>query len=150
MAFPDAGAVYQYRVEASGDGEQWHLIADRSAAATPGRGGVDLFTRPGTRYVRVTITGASPGATVGLSELQVFNYLRDDVVLGADLSWMDNNRDREYWVHPQGEDRGAGPFLLDVMRDRGLEYTRLRVFNEPRSEWSGSRTRSPTRDRSAR
>ncbi|WP_026925596.1 glycosyl hydrolase 53 family protein [Glycomyces arizonensis] len=137
VTFPDPGAVYQYVVEASGDGEQWHLIADRSATATPGRGGVDMFTQPGTRYVRVTVTGASPGATVGVSELMVFNYLRDDLVLGADLSWMDNNRDREYWVHPQEEDRGAGPFLLDVMADRGMEYTRLRVFNEPRNESTG-------------
>ncbi|WP_199040746.1 glycosyl hydrolase 53 family protein [Glycomyces salinus] len=143
VAFPDPGAVYQYVVETSGDGEQWRTAADRSATATPGRGGVDLFTQPGTRYVRVTVTAASPGATVGVSELKVFNYLRDDVVLGADLSWMDNNRDREYWVHPQEEDQGAGPFLLDVMADRGLEYTRLRVFNEPRSEWTGQPSEVP-------
>jgi arabinogalactan endo-1,4-beta-galactosidase len=138
VTFPDPGAVYQYTVEASSDGEQWEVIADRSATATPGLGGVDLFTRPGTRYVRVTVTGASPGAAVGVSELMVFNYLRDDLVLGADLSWMDDQRNREYWVHPQEEDRGAGPFLLDVMQDRGLEYTRLRVFNEPRNESTGS------------
>ncbi|THV36383.1 glycosyl hydrolase 53 family protein [Glycomyces buryatensis] len=138
VTFPDPGAVYQYVVEASPDGEQWEVVADRSATATPGSGGVDLFTQPGTRYVRVTVTGASPGATVGVSELMVFNYLRDDVVLGADLSWMDDQRNREYWVHPQAEDRGAGPFLLDVMQDRGLEYTRLRVFNEPRNESSGN------------
>ncbi|MCH7230539.1 glycosyl hydrolase 53 family protein [Glycomyces sp. L485] len=137
VTFPDPGAVYQYVVEASPDGEQWQVIADRSATDTPGLGGVDLFTQPGTRYVRVTVTSASPGAAVGVSELKVFNYLRDDLVLGADLSWMDNNQDRDYWVHPQEEDRGAGPFLLDVMQDRGLEYTRLRVFNEPRSEFSG-------------
>ncbi|SDD77719.1 glycosyl hydrolase 53 family protein [Glycomyces harbinensis] len=139
VTFPDVGAVYQYVVEASPDGEEWEVIADRSDAAVPGAGGVDLFTRPGTRYVRVTVTGASPGAEIGVSELMVFNYLRDDLVLGADLSWMDDNRNREYWVHPQvDEDRGAGPFLLDVMEDRGLEYTRLRVFNEPRNESTGS------------
>jgi arabinogalactan endo-1,4-beta-galactosidase len=138
VTFPDPGAVYQYTVEASADGETWEVIADRSDTATPGLGGVDLFTRSGTRYVRVTVTGSSPGATVGVSELMVFNYLRDDVVLGADLSWMDDPSGRQYWVHPQAEDRGAGPLLLDVMQDRGLEYTRLRVFNEPRSESSGN------------
>jgi arabinogalactan endo-1,4-beta-galactosidase len=138
VTFPDPGAVYQYAVEASPDGEQWAVIADRTANAVPAVGGVDLFTRPGTRYVRVTITAASPGATVGVSELMVFNYLRDDVVLGADLSWVDNFQDREYWVHPQAEDRGAGPFLLDVVQDRGMEYIRLRVFNEPRNESSGA------------
>ncbi|MEU5154081.1 glycosyl hydrolase 53 family protein [Glycomyces sp. NPDC021274] len=138
VAFPDPGAVYQYVVEASPDGESWDRIADRSATATPGSGGVDLFTQPGTRFVRVAVTGASPGAAVGISELMVFNYLRDDVVLGADLSWMDDPSGRQYWVHPQAEDRGAGPHLLDVMQDRGLEYTRLRVFNEPRNESTGN------------
>jgi arabinogalactan endo-1,4-beta-galactosidase len=138
VTFPDPGAVYQYLVEASPDGEQWEVIADHSANAVPGIGGVDLFTRPGTRYVRVTVTGASPGAAIGVSELMVFNYLRDDVVLGADLSWIDDLRNREYWVHPEAEDRGAGPFLLDVMQDRGMEYTRLRVFNEPRNESTGN------------
>ncbi|WP_194202005.1 glycosyl hydrolase 53 family protein [Glycomyces albidus] len=138
VTFPDAGAVYRYVVEASPDGEQWTVVADRSEAAEPGAGGVDLFTAPGTRYVRVTVTAASPGARIGVSELAVFNYLRDDVVLGADLSWMDDQRDREYWVHPQAEDRGAGPHLLDVMQDRGMEYTRLRVFNEPRNESTGN------------
>ncbi|MDA1361364.1 glycosyl hydrolase 53 family protein [Glycomyces luteolus] len=138
VAFPDPGAVYQYTVEASADGEEWDRIADRSADSTPGAGGVDLFTLPGTRFVRVAVTGASPGATVGVSELRVFNYLRDDVVLGADLSWMDDPSGREYWGDPQAQDRGAGPLLLDVMQDRGLEYTRLRVFNEPRNESTGN------------
>ncbi|MFC3495768.1 glycosyl hydrolase 53 family protein [Glycomyces rhizosphaerae] len=137
VVFPDPGAVYQYIVEASPDGASWEAIADRSAHSTPGAGGVDLFTQPGTRFVRVAVTGTSPGAAVGVSELMVFNYLRDDVVLGADLSWMDDPSGRRYWVHPQAEDRGAGPLLLDVMRDRGLEYTRLRVFNEPRNESTG-------------
>ncbi|MEV3938422.1 glycosyl hydrolase 53 family protein [Glycomyces sp. NPDC049804] len=138
VAFADPGAVHQYRVEASSDGETWATVADRTGAQAPGAGGVDLFTRPGTRFVRVAVTGASPGAAVGVSELEVYNYLRDDVVLGADLSWMDDQRGREYWVHPQAEDRGAGPFLLDVMQDRGMEYTRLRVFNEPRNESTGN------------
>jgi len=138
VTFTDPGAVHQYLVEASADGETWATVADRTGARTPGAGGVDLFTRPGTRFVRVTVTGASPGAAVAVSEIEVDNYLRDDIVLGADLSWMDDQRDREYWVDPRAEDRGAGPFLLDVMQDRGMEYTRLRVFNEPRNESTGN------------
>jgi arabinogalactan endo-1,4-beta-galactosidase len=138
VTFPDPGAVYQYVVDASPDGESWDRIADRSAGAAPGSGGVDLFTQPGIRFVRIALTAASPGAILGVSELEVFNYLRDDVVLGADLSWMDDPSGRQYWMHPQAEDRGAGPHLLDVMQDRGMEYTRLRVFNEPRSESTGN------------
>ncbi|MDK1346961.1 glycosyl hydrolase 53 family protein [Streptomyces sp. 378] len=139
VVFPGTGAAYQYVVESSADGDSWQVIADHSANHQPTRGSVDLFTRPGTRFVRVTFTGASPGATLGISELSVYNYLRGDLILGADASWVDNDvaEGREYWVSPTEEDRGAGPHLLDVLQDRGVEYARLRVFNEPRSESSG-------------
>lgn len=143
IVFPNAGAVYQYVVEASGDGADWTVIADRSDNGTAGRGAVDLFTHPGTRYIRVTITGTSPGATVGVSEISAYNYLRDDVVLGADLSYIDDFQNRQYWVHPLEADRGAGPFLLDVLQDRGMELVRLRIFNEPRSESSGNPVNPP-------
>ncbi|MDT0342835.1 glycosyl hydrolase 53 family protein [Streptomyces litchfieldiae] len=139
VVLPDAGAVYQYVIESSADGGSWDVIADHSADQRPTRGSVDLFTQPGTRFVRVTFTGASPGATAGISELSVYNYLRDDLVLGADASWVDNDvaEGRDYWVSPTEEDPGAGPHLLDVLQDRGMEYIRLRIFNEPRSESSG-------------
>lgn len=142
VVFPDPGAVYQYVVEASSDGDAWDTIADHSDNAEPSQGAVDLFTRPGTQYIRVTITAASPGATVGISELRTFNYLRDDVTLGADLSWADDRNEQaenlglEYWVDPD-DPASAGPELLDVVQDRGVEYIRLRIFNEPRSESSG-------------
>src|SRR5690606_23493332 len=68
---------------------------------------------------------------------------RSDVVLGADLSMVDNFATRNYWVHPLDEDRGAGPQLLDVVKDRGMEYIRLRVWNEPRSEFTGNPTNPP-------
>jgi arabinogalactan endo-1,4-beta-galactosidase len=139
VVFPDAGAVYQYVIESSADGDNWNVIADHSANHRPTRGSVDLFTQPGTRFVRVAFAGTSPGATPGISELSVYNYLRDDVILGADASWVDNDvaEGREYWVNPTEEDPGAGPHLLDVLQDRGVEYIRLRIFNEPRSESSG-------------
>jgi arabinogalactan endo-1,4-beta-galactosidase len=138
VTFLDAGAVYRYVVETSPDGESWEIIADRSDAVEPARGSVELFTQPGTRYVRVTITGTSPGATVGVSEIGVYNYLRDDMILGADLSSVDNLQTREYWVHPLEEDRGAGPELFAVVKDRGFEFIRLRIWNDPRSEVTGN------------
>jgi arabinogalactan endo-1,4-beta-galactosidase len=138
VVFPDRGAVYQYLVQASANGNQWQTIADRTGNVLPGRGGVDLFTRTGTRYVRVTVTGASPGARIGVGELRVFNYLRDELLLGADMSYVDDYQDRGYWVRPLESDQGAGPELLDVAKDRGMEYVRLRVFNEPRSESTGN------------
>jgi arabinogalactan endo-1,4-beta-galactosidase len=139
VVFPGRGAVYRYTVEASSDGEEWEKIVDRSGNSSPLRGAVDLFTRPATRYLRLTITGASAGAAIGVSEIRVFNYLRDDLVLGADLSNVDNFQDRKYFVNPNPalENMGAGPHLLDVVKDRGMQFIRLRIFNEPRNERTG-------------
>lgn len=143
VIFPERGAVYRYVVEASSNGRRWKTIADESHNRAASRGHVRLFTRPGTRFVRLTFTGMSGRAKVGISELQVFNYLRDDLVLGADMSWVDDYQDRQYWVDPLAADRGAGPHLLDVARNRGMEYARLRIFNEPRSESTGALTPIP-------
>ncbi|MCO1580421.1 glycosyl hydrolase 53 family protein, partial [Crossiella sp. SN42] len=139
VLFAERGVTHRYRVEVSADGRRWTQIADRTAA----RGAVHLFTRPGTRFVRLTVLGASGQARIGVSELQVFNYLRPDLTLGADLSWVDDRQDQEHWVHPLAANKGAGPHLLDVAKDRGMEYARLRIFNEPRSESTGEPTPIP-------
>jgi arabinogalactan endo-1,4-beta-galactosidase len=143
VLFADRGVAHRYTIEVSSDSRRWHEIADRSGNRAAARGAVHLFTRPGTRYVRLTINGTSGHPRIGVSELQVFNYLRDDLVLGADMSWMDDHQSRQYWVNPQSADKGAGPHLLDVARDRGMEYSRLRIFNEPRSESTGQPTAIP-------
>lgn len=137
IVFPDPSAVHRFVVEASSDGEAWDLVADASGNARPAGGYVALMTRPGTRFVRVRFTGTPGGAPPAVSELRAFNYLRDDMILGADLSNVDNFQDREYWVHPLAEDRGAGPHLLDVVKDRGMRFIRLRIWNEPRNERTG-------------
>lgn len=134
VLFADRGVAYRYTIEASPDGRRWNEIADRSHNRTAARGAVHLFTRPGTRFVRLTVIGTTQ---VGVSELQVFNYLRDDLALGADLSWMDDRRNHRYWVDPLSADKGAGPHVLDVVKDRGMRHSRLRIFNEPRSESTG-------------
>ncbi|NUT46442.1 MAG: hypothetical protein HOV94_03845 [Saccharothrix sp.] len=143
VVFSDRGEVHRYVVEASSDGRRWQSIADRSHNRAAARGEVHLFTRPGTRFVRLTLTDVPGRGRAGVSELQVFNYLRDDLVLGADLSWVDDHQDRQYWVNPLAADRGAGPHLLDVVKDRGVEYSRLRIFNEPRDEGTGLPTAVP-------
>ncbi|NGY65206.1 hypothetical protein G7043_40535 [Lentzea sp. NEAU-D13] len=137
VLFADRGVAYRYTIQVSADGRRWHEVADESRNRAAERGAVHLFTRPGTRYVRLSIIGTSGHPRIGVSELQVFNYLRDDLVLGADMSWMDDRQDQEHWVNPLAADKGAGPHLLDVAKDRGMEYSRLRIFNEPRSESTG-------------
>ncbi|MEU4446206.1 glycosyl hydrolase 53 family protein [Actinosynnema sp. NPDC050801] len=143
VVFPERGVVHRYVVEVSTDGRLWKAVADRSHSRAASRGEVHLFTRPATRFVRLAFTGGPGRARAGVSELQVFNYLRDDLVLGADLSWVDDHQSREYWVHPLAADRGAGPHQLDVVKDRGMQHARLRVWNEPRSESTGQPTAVP-------
>ncbi|TDU87979.1 arabinogalactan endo-1,4-beta-galactosidase [Kribbella voronezhensis] len=142
VVFADPG-VHRYVVEASSDGGRWTRIADRSHNRVRSRGAVELFTRPRTRFVRLAVDALPGGAKVGVSELQVFNYLRDDLVLGADLSSVDDFQTRDYWVDPLGADRGAGPRLLDVAKDRGMQFARLRIWNEPRAESTGEPTAVP-------
>lgn len=135
VVFPDKGAVYQYVIDASSDGTTWKTVVDRSDTWVPGRGGVELFTRPDTAYLRVTITRASPGAKIGVSEISAFNYLRDDLVLGADLSYADQNTARDGLTY-HVSDPAQAVDLLSFAKNAGMEYVRLRVFNDPRDERS--------------
>jgi arabinogalactan endo-1,4-beta-galactosidase len=143
VVFADTNAAYQYKIEASSDGSSWDVVADRTGNTTVAAGFVDLFTRPGTQYVRLTITGATPGATMGVKELRVFNYLRENIVLGADMSNMDQFQTRNYYLHPLEADRGPGPHVLDVVQDQGFDFIRLRIWNQPRNENNGALTNPP-------
>jgi arabinogalactan endo-1,4-beta-galactosidase len=140
VIFANRNAVYQYKIEASSDGAEWDILVDRAGNPTRSEGFVDLFTRVGTRYLRLTITGTSPGAVIGVKELRVFNYLREDIVNGADMSFMDQYRQRNYYLNPNPQltNMGPGPHVLDVVKDRGMQFIRLRVWNDPRSENSGT------------
>lgn len=135
LVFPDAHGTYRYMVAASADGHRWETIVDRTRNDQPGRGEEHLVAHAGIAFLRVTITDVSPGAVAGISELSVWNYLRDDVVLGADISYADQDdaQGLTYVV-----DEGAAPVpILEAAADAGMEYVRLRVFNDPRDEQTG-------------
>ncbi len=142
IVFPDEDATYVYVIEASSNGRHWQRIAQGPDGTHPGRGRVHLFTRPDTAYLRVKILAASRGATIGVSEFSAFNYLRDDLVVGADISYADQNTTSEdpvsdpalnYYV----DDPAEADELLPVVARAGVEYIRLRVFNDPRDERGG-------------
>lgn len=136
VVFPDAHGTYRYLIESSPDGASWEPVVDRTGSDRPGRGEVHLVTAPGTAHLRVTITNASPGAAIGISEFSVWNYLRDDLVLGADISYADQNSAQglTYFV----DDPAAADDILTTVSDTGMEYVRLRVFNDPRDERTGA------------
>ncbi|HWM18361.1 MAG TPA: glycosyl hydrolase 53 family protein [Ilumatobacteraceae bacterium] len=147
VVFADPAATYQYEIEVSGDGAAWESVLDASSNLEPSNGTMALLTRSGTRYVRVAFSDASAGAVIGVAEIRAFNYLRDDLILGADLSYTDQrttvDQDQfgaQFWSHPTGplpeccEGWGGGPHVLDMVQEMGMEYIRLRIWNEPRFE----------------
>lgn len=141
VEFPDPGAVYRYVIDASADGRRWKRVADRSRSLEVARGAVHLFSHPGTAYLRVTLTGASLGAPLGVSEISVYNYLRDDLILGADLSYADQNHDSglRYYLN----DPASAGDLPRAARDAGMQYARLRIWNAPRNEGGDGQPATP-------
>ncbi|MCV2393282.1 glycosyl hydrolase 53 family protein [Actinotalea sp. M2MS4P-6] len=135
LVFPDAQGTYRYLVKASSDGSHWTMVVDGSHNRTQGRGGEHLVTSPGMRYVKVVLLSTTEGARLGVSELSVWNYLRDDVTLGADISYADQDTANglTYYV----DDPATAGDILQTVSDAGMEYVRLRVFNDPRDERTG-------------
>jgi arabinogalactan endo-1,4-beta-galactosidase len=132
----------RYVVEASADGRRWTTLADHRDGRSGAAGTTALVDRDGTRYLRVRFTTPRPG-TNGVAELHAYNYLRDDLRLGADLSYADQERDQPYYLDAEGALAGEpdpGPHLLDVVKDRGMEHLRLRIWNDPRDETTGVET----------
>lgn len=132
----------RYVVEASADGRRWATLADHRDGRSGAAGTTALVDREGTRYLRVRFTTARPG-TNGVAELRAYNYLRDDLRLGADLSYADQERDQPYYLDAEAALAGEpdpGPHLLDVVKDRGMEHLRLRIWNDPRDETTGVET----------
>lgn len=131
----------RYVVEVSAGGTRWTTLADHSDGRSGAAGTTVLLDREGTRYVRVRFLAATPRA--GVAEVHAYNYLRDDLELGADLSYADQERDQPYYLDAEAALAGEpdpGPHLLDVVKDRGMEHLRLRIWNDPRDETTGAET----------
>ncbi|ADB16620.1 heme-binding protein [Pirellula staleyi DSM 6068] len=63
--------AYEYIVEASTDGKTWEKVVDATSKDPKPQDCEHKFNRPNTRYLRVTISGSSPGAWCSLYEFQV-------------------------------------------------------------------------------
>ncbi|WP_129784152.1 glycosyl hydrolase 53 family protein [Promicromonospora panici] len=134
-------APARYVVEGSADGKRWKTLADHSDGRSGAAGTTALVDREGIRYLRVRFLVVRPGT--GVAEVHAYNYLRDDLKLGADLSYADQERDQPYYLDAEAALAGApdpGPHLLDVVKDRGMEHLRLRIWNDPRDETTGVET----------
>ncbi len=141
--FADGASVYQYKIEGSTDGQTWTVLADRTENEAPGAQFADVFAFEGLRYVRLTVEKA--GAP-GLKEFRILNYLRPDLNNGSDSSTVSKNVTYYYNLNndPPAEGIRGGQLTPETMntgnnyfglvKDLGWDTTRLRVWNEPRSE----------------
>jgi len=140
--FADADGVYEYILEGSTDGVEWTVLADKAGNDNIGANYTDIFAFEGLRYVKLTVLSGP----VGVSELEVINYLREDMNNGSDsstVSWSNsyyynarNNPAVEGYrggkLEPATMETGNNFFGL--VKDLGWDTTRLRVWNEPKSE----------------
>jgi arabinogalactan endo-1,4-beta-galactosidase len=152
--FADAGRAHPYRLHGSADGKTWQPLADRSAQ--PARGGVstDLFALRGLRHLRLELVGDPAG---GVRDIEILNYLRPDLKNGSDTSEQGGNTTAYYYnagnTPPVPGIRGgrfsdpgsieAGNNFFGLTKDLGWDVTRLRIWNEPRSENGGQPSNGP-------
>ncbi|WP_433040927.1 glycosyl hydrolase 53 family protein [Dactylosporangium sp. CS-033363] len=124
VVFAGARTTSRYVVEASANGATWTAVADQNRHA---------FSRPGIRYLRIKLTGAP----VGIAEVEVYNYLRSDLVVGADISYADQDDNQDHLTY-YVDDPASATDVLTSARNAGMRYVRLRVFNTPRDEKTGA------------
>jgi arabinogalactan endo-1,4-beta-galactosidase len=154
--FASARSVTKYRLDGSRDGQTWTTLADRTANSSPGGVFADVFAYAGLRYVRLTITSGS----AGVRDLAIMNYLRPDIDNGSDTSEQGGNTTSYHYnagnVPPTPGIRGGafadpgaiagGNDFFGLTKDLGWDTIRLRVWNEPRNEDSGTLVTSAGND----
>ena len=152
--FAGEDAVRRYRLHGSADGRSWRVLADRSGNAARGGAFTDLFSHPGLRHLRLELIGDPAG---GVRDIEVLNYLRPDLVNGSDSSEQGGNTTAYYYNAgnnpPVPGIRGgrysdpgsieAGNNFFGLTKDLGWDFTRLRIWNEPRGENNGNPNPSP-------
>ncbi|MCO6044033.1 glycosyl hydrolase 53 family protein [Aeoliella sp. ICT_H6.2] len=148
LYFADHKSVYRYRLQGSSDGRTWRTLADHTANGD--RGGIftDLFSHPGLRYIRLELSGDQPGA---VREMEVINYLRVDLQNGSDTSEQGGDDTAYHYNagnkppivgirggrHSDAGSVESGANFFGLTKDLGWDIIRLRVWNDPRSEWNG-------------
>ena len=78
---------YRYRVEGSADGQDWKLLSDQTKTEIRDQAQTLTFQAPGTRYVRITITGLDAGRWGSFFEFEVHGTQFEERVVNADESY---------------------------------------------------------------
>jgi arabinogalactan endo-1,4-beta-galactosidase len=123
---------YQYIIEVSPDDSTWTTVIDKRSTNSTSQVQTDLFYQTGFRYIRVTVTNSPMGAPVGIKEFKVFNYLPENFTTGADMSWIDERLNGNKNKFIEG---GQELHPYDLVKGFGMDYIRLRVWNNPTNGW---------------
>ena len=165
IVFTDPSTVYQYVLEGSKDGSAWTTLADKSANTVIREGFSDVFKFEGLRYLRYRFVSLS---NIGIKEISVYNYWRDDLEGGSDVSgftsatngiWFNSNNSPAApsiipdWnggyrpirggtfntaVQDNTGSMNTGQNFWGLVKDMGWQTTRLRIWNNNRAESTGT------------
>lgn len=128
--------IVTYKVEVSPDNVNWSVAADRTNNSEKLQTHQLAFEATAIRYVRVTVSSYNDtGAWPSIKELRVWEkqgptLYRDDFVRGVDISTLtaiEDNGGKYY------DSNGVERDLLDILKDRGVNYVRLRLWNDPKN-----------------
>ncbi|WP_088103111.1 glycosyl hydrolase 53 family protein [Halalkalibacter urbisdiaboli] len=138
VVFPTLSGEYKYKLEASSDGDEWFTISDQSQEAVTGGEDVLIEDSPDIRYLKATLLDVSEGAVAGIAEIRANNYLlKENLTIGADLSWDTAFLDRTYTTHSNTDVPSSDGRMISTMQETGMTSSRFRIWNEPRSENTG-------------
>ncbi|WP_163580353.1 glycosyl hydrolase 53 family protein [Gracilibacillus saliphilus] len=138
VVFPTLDGEYNYKLEASSDGEQWFTLSDHSREPITGGEDVLIQNTPEVRYLKATLLNVSEGAIAGISEINANNYLlKDNLAVGADLSWDTAFLNNTYTTDSNTDVPSSDGRMIGTMQETGMTSARFRVWNEPRSENTG-------------
>ncbi|MGN8644751.1 glycosyl hydrolase 53 family protein [Gracilibacillus sp. HCP3S3_G5_1] len=138
VVFPTLEGKYNYKLEASSDGEKWFTLSDHSDEPITGGEDVLIQNTSEVRYLKATLLNVSDGAIAGIAEIRASNYLlKDNLSVGADLSWDTAYLDRTYTTDSNTDIPSSDGRMIGTMQETGMTSARFRVWNEPRSENTG-------------
>jgi len=153
VTFPSATSIYKYILEGSKDGVIWATLADRSENDRYAAGFTDVFSYPGIRYIKLTFLS---DVNIGIKDIRVVNYIRDNMTNGSDMSELGSQNTRAYYYNANNSpvqpgvrggvlyranppyDPTLGNNIFGLLKDCGWGVNRLRIWNNPSSPGSAT------------
>ncbi|HEX3045642.1 MAG TPA: glycosyl hydrolase 53 family protein [Bacillota bacterium] len=119
--------AYHYALEASLDDLHYIVVCEHPPAEFTSRWTRDVI-QVNTRYIRVTLKNDSLDIGACLSELKVIPGAPPEFIIGADVSALQQIEDfgGKYYNR-----RGEAEDCLQILKDHGVNFIRLKVWNNP-------------------